>query len=299
MKLDIEIEEMAYVNVISVGETANELTEHLVDRKISGVEFMSINADSVEKDENILRSLEAASGIVVVMGTADSNFELNAMLEISKKAKLYGNLCIGVAIKRRHCKSLEYVNEPEEYVAELKKSMDTLIILPSEVAFELNPKDLERGRHLESLQKRLEEFLALLAMPVNQRFIFNIKHSDLEMVLKNKGIAYFETASASKISKAIKMIGSKLPENALDMSKYVLMGIRTPESIGLIDVAEAVDGLFDSKECCIYNVYMGCECMDQVAVSMFVTDFEESEEDNELINNRSSELEIPAFLKKK
>lgn len=293
MRLDVEIEETAYVNVISVGEAANELTKHLVEKNMPGVEFMSVDADSIAENAKLFRRLEAASGIVVVMGTAESDFELQAMSEISKEAKRLGNLSIGVAIKRGCCKNLEFDSGIEKGIAELKKRVDTLVIFPDEGTFRINPENSDRGSSIEILWKRVEELLALITMPVNPRFMFNVKHSDLKIVLEDKGIAYIGTASASKISDAIKMTISQLPEKAFDTADYVLMGINIPDSIGLNEVAESVGDLLDSKECSIYNVNMGCD-RDQITVSMIVTGLEDS---NELINDNSPKLETPNFLK--
>ncbi len=295
MRLDVEIEETAYVNVISVGEAANEITKHLVEKKVPGVEFISVDADRVAENKKLFRRFGAISGIVVVMGTADSDFELHIMSEISKEAKRLGNLSIGIAIKQECCKNLEFDNGTEKGVAELKKSVDTLVVFPDEGTFGINPENSYRGSSIGVLQKRVEEFLGLITMPVNPKFIFNVKHSDLKIVLEDKGFAYIETASASKISDAIKMTISQLPEKAFDTAEYVLMDIDIPESVGLIEVAESVGDLFNSKECSIYNMNMGCD-RDQITVSMLVTGFEDS---NELINYNLSELETPNFLKKK
>ena len=163
---DVELEEWVKIKVVGVGGGGSNAVDGMVDAKINGVDFISVNTDKqalcrskaeykVQIGEKLTKGLGAGADPEVGRKAAEeSKNEIIKLLEdsemvfitagmgggtgtgaapvIAQLAKEMGKLTVGVVTKPFTFEGRKRMKQAETGIEELKSKVDTLITIPND-----------------------------------------------------------------------------------------------------------------------------------------------------------------------
>ena len=161
-----EVEAFARIKVIGVGGSGKNATNHMINSKVKGVEFIAINTDAQdlhnslaskkihigknltrglgtgmnpelgkraaeETKEEIQEALKGADMVFIAYGAGGGTGSGGGPM-ISKVAKEMGILTVGVVTKPFFFEGIQRMKIAEQSLDELRKGVDALIIIPND-----------------------------------------------------------------------------------------------------------------------------------------------------------------------
>ncbi|MFV0519031.1 MAG: cell division protein FtsZ [Lachnospirales bacterium] len=229
------------IAIIGIGGAGNNAVNHMIDKGIDGVDFISMNTDNQDLlASKALRKLQlgiksseglGAGGLPEYGKKAaeESRQEIADLIQgyhlvfltagmgggtgtgatpiVAKIAKDMGILTMAIVTKPFIFEGSR-VEYADEGVDSLKENVDCLIVIPNDKILDLVEDDTT---DLEAL-KKTDEVLFLgvsgIASIINANGVINLDFKDLRNVLKDSGIAYMGIGQASgdkAIDKALKI----------------------------------------------------------------------------------------------
>ena len=283
----LEIEMMDNLNagaklrVVGVGGGGNNALNTMIEAGLKGVEFIAANTDlqALEKSKarvqlqvgkNLTRGLGAGADpevgrqaaledrdkIKELLGGSDMVFitaglgggtgtgGAPVMAEVAKEC---GALTVAIVTKPFDFEGRRRMQQADEGVVELKKVVDTLIVIPNTRLRSLAPKNAK----FTEMLKRADEVLLYAVRGISDLIIspglINLDFADVRTVMSEMGVALMGTGQASGDERALqaaqKAISNPLLEDiSIDGARGVLVNI-TASSDMTID--EAGDSLID------------------------------------------------------
>jgi cell division protein FtsZ len=243
--------------VIGVGGGGNNAVDHMIEAKITGVEFIAVNTDSQAltrsrapvkmqvgavltngrgsggnpetgrqaalEDVDLIR--ETLKGVEMVFVTAGfgGGTGTGAGPVIAEVAKSMGALTVAIITKPFNFEGKPRHDNAKAGIEELKKCVDTLIVVPNQKLLEVeminkNTTIVEAFRMADDILRQGVECISGL---ITMTGLINLDLNDVRRIMSGKGSALMGVGSASGEGRAIaaakKAISSPLLENS-DMS---------------------------------------------------------------------------------
>ena len=260
----------AKIKVFGVGGGGGNAVKHMIDQKIEGADFISINTDKQALDnnpspqklilgENItngmgagadpeigrLAALEDIERLKELIKGADMVFIASGMGGgtgtgaspiVAQVAKELGALTVAIVTKPFSLEGKRKMSLAQEGINQMVEEVDSLITIPNQKLLEV----LGKGCTMVDGFKAANDVLAGAVRGISDIIIkpgmINVDFADVKTVTSEKGIAMMGTGSASGPNRAMEAVeqamGSKLLEDIdLKDAKGILLNITAGENL--------------------------------------------------------------------
>jgi cell division protein FtsZ len=342
MKFEIEEErgQKARITVVGVGGAGGYAINNMITSNLHGVEFVAINTDmqaleislapvKVQIGANLTRGLGAGSNpeigrdaaledsaiIAEYLEGADMVFITAGMgggtgtgagPVIAGIAKELGAITVAVITKPFFYEGKVRYSNAEEGIKELKKNVDTLIVIPNDKIGLV----VERGTPLlksfavanDVLKQAVQGISDIILIPG----LINVDFADVKTIIQDKGRGVMgagtgrgETGAIDAAKKAI--LNPLLEESSIEGAKGILVNITGGMELAHNDVQDAVSYIYDSAHedvHLIFGAVIDPDIGDEVRVTVIATGFNDQKEKVDLPQIKKwSPLKQPVSLK--
>jgi cell division protein FtsZ len=279
-----EVEAFARIKVIGVGGSGKNATNHMINSKVKGVEFIAINTDAQdlhnseaskkihigknltkglgtgmnpelgkraaeETKEEIQEALKGADMIFIAYGAGGGTGSGAAPL-ISKIAKEMGVLTVAVVTKPFFFEGIQRVKIAEQSLDELRKGVDALIVIPNDRLLSTISRETTAKQAFamcdDILKQAVEGISDLITMPG----IINTDFADIRAVMADAGSALMGIGTAQGENRAIEAaklaISSPLLELSIAGAKGVLFSIAGGDDLTMFEIQDAAKLITES-----------------------------------------------------
>ncbi len=270
-----EAESSAKIIVIGVGGAGNNAVNRMVEETIGGVEFVGVNTDKqaltlckaptvLQIGEKITKGLGAGAQPEVGQKAAEESIEeVKQLMEgadmvfvtcgmgggtgtgaapvIANAAKEMGILTVGVVTKPFRFEAKTRMNNALAGIENLKKSVDTLIVIPNDKLLEIVDRRTTMPEALRKADEVLQQAVQGITDLINLPALINLDFADVQTVMTDKGIAHIGIGEARGDDKAMEAVqqavSSPLLETTIKGATHVIINISG--DISLMDANDA------------------------------------------------------------
>ncbi len=318
---DTNIDQFATIKVIGVGGGGNNAVNRMIEDGVQGVEFIAVNTDAQalnmskaevtmqiggtltrglgaganpeigrkaveESRQQISDALQGADMVFVTAGMGGGT-GTGAAPAIAHIARELGALTIGVVTRPFTFEGRKRAQNAAAGIEEMKKAVNTLIIIPNERLLEIVDKKtpmIEAFREADNvLRQGVQGISDLIAVPG----LINLDFADVKTIMSNKGTALMGIGVASGEDRAAeaakKAISSPLLETSINGAKGVLMNITGGMNLSLYEVQEAADivaAATDDQLNMIFGSVINENLNEEIMVTVIATGFDHDEEED-------------------
>ncbi|MGD9677902.1 MAG: cell division protein FtsZ [Vulcanibacillus sp.] len=348
LEFDLDTEQYAKIKVIGVGGGGSNAVNRMIEDGVKGVEFIAVNTDAqalhyslaeiksqigskitrglgaganpdigkkaAEESRKDLENYLKGADMVFVTAGMGGGTGTGAAPIIAEIAKSLGALTVGVVTRPFSFEGKKRAKQAELGIAELKKEVDTLIIIPNDRLLEIVEKNtpmIEAFKQADNiLRQGVQGISDLIAVPG----LINLDFADVKTIMTERGSALMGIGVASGENRAIdaakKAIFSPILEISITGAKGVLMNITGGSNLSLYEVNQAADivaSASDPEVNMIFGAVINDELKDEIIITVIATGFDHKREeirsvkdklDIKPFNSASHEnLDIPTFLR--
>ena len=270
-----EAESSAKIIVIGVGGAGNNAVNRMVEEAIGGVEFVGVNTDKqaltlckaptvLQIGEKITKGLGAGAQPEVGQKAAEESIEeVKKIIEgadmvfvtcgmgggtgtgaapvIAGAAKEMGILTVGVVTKPFRFEAKTRMNNALAGIENLKKAVDTLIVIPNDKLLEIVDRRTTMPEALRKADEVLQQAVQGITDLINVPGLINLDFADVKTVMSDKGIAHIGIGNATGDDKAIEAVKqavtSPLLETTIEGATHVIINVSGDMS--LVEADEA------------------------------------------------------------
>ena len=270
-----EAESSAQIIVIGVGGAGNNAVNRMVEEAIGGVEFVGVNTDKqaltlckaptvLQIGEKITKGLGAGAQPEVGQKAAEESIEeVKQLIEgadmvfvtcvwvgggclvpwsvIAAAAKEMGILTVGVVTKPFRFEAKTRMNNALAGLENLKKAVDTLIVIPNDKLLEIVDRRTTMPEALRKADEVLQQAVQGITDLINLPALINLDFADVQTVMTDKGIAHIGIGEARGDDKAMEAVqqavASPLLETTIKGATHVIINISG--DISLMDANDA------------------------------------------------------------
>ena len=270
-----EAESSAKIIVIGVGGAGNNAVNRMVEEAIGGGEFVGVNTDKqaltlckaptvLQIGEKITKGLGAGAQPEVGQKAAEESIEeVKQIIEgadmvfvtcgmgggtgtgaapvIAAAAKEMGILTVGVVTKPFRFEAKTRMNNALAGIENLKKAVDTLIVIPNDKLLEIVDRRTTMPEALRKADEVLQQAVQGITDLINLPALINLDFADVQTVMTDKGIAHIGIGEARGDDKAMEAVqqavASPLLETTIKGATHVIINISG--DISLMDANDA------------------------------------------------------------
>ena len=320
----------AKIIVIGVGGGGNNAVNRMIDEGIMGVEFVCVNTDKqhlsnckagncIQIGEKLTKGLGAGADPEVGKAAAEENREeltelvkgadmvfvtcgmgggtgTGAAPVIAGIAKEMGILTVGIVTKPFRFEARSRMNNATSGIDELKKNVDTLIVIPNDKLLEIVDRRTSMPDALKKADEVLQQGVQGITDLINVPGLINLDFADVQTVMKDKGIVHIGIGTGSGDDKCVEAvkeaISSPLLETTIEGASHVIINISG--DVGLQEANDAamyIEELTGENTNIIFGVMFPEAEDDSVKITVIATGLEDD-------GMHLTEEHTPAFLKK-
>ena len=315
---DIKKADSSQVNIkiIGIGGAGGNTINSMIDFGLSNVEFIVANSDlqalknskasnkiqigikttkglgcganpdlgrrAAEEDiEKIMEHLDHADIVFIVAGMGGGTGSGGTGV-VAKYLKERGILSIAVVTKPFLFEGKRRMLVAEHAIEDLKKEVDTLIIVPNEKLLSLVDRSVSMIDSFNMINELLIHSVKSISSIISQSGHINVDFADLCTIMKGMGLAMMGTGSASGENRASeaarRAISSPLLENMdIKSAKGILLNISGSANLSLHEISDAANVIYDLSDKnahIILGAVIDEDLRDEVIVSVVATGFQ-------------------------
>lgn len=343
----VDDDNRAKMRVIGIGGAGGNAVNRMIEADLQGVEFVAINSDlqdlelsaaprriqigqnitkglgagaspdvgrqAIEEDRDKVAELLAGSDMVFVTAGMGGGTGTGAAPVVAEIAREAGALTVGIVTKPFTMEGAPRMRNADNGIAEMKQSVDTLIIIPNQRLLVVSSKDTtlrEAFRMADDVLLQATRGISdLITIPGEVNLDFN----DVRTVMREGGDALMGTGAAVGENRAAdaaeKAINSPLLEEvSIKGAKGVLVNISAGSDLKLFEVNEAVSVITEAagnEANLIWGTVLDDSLGDELRVTVIATGFaikDGSRREAPLKvaqdKNRKLGREVPAFMRR-
>ncbi len=329
----------AKIKVVGVGGGGNNAVNRMIDAGVDSAEFVAVNTDKqalvvskapvrLQIGERLTSGLGAGGKPEIGQKSAEeSKASITEMLEgahlvfitagmgggtgtgaapvVAQIAKEMGILTIAVVTKPFAFESRVRAENAEKGIQELKKYVDTMVIIPNERLFQIVPKKtpiLEAFRYADDvLRQGIQGISDLIAKPG----LINLDFADVKTIMENKGLAHMGIGHGKGETKALdavkEAVASPLIETTIEGAKGLLLNVKGGMDLTQEDVSEVamlVQEVIDPSCTVIFGNSIDENMHDEIEVTIIATGFPTVEEKEKSAEAEEAKNFNPDFAEK-
>ena len=322
-----EAESSAKIIVIGVGGAGNNAVNRMVEEAIGGVEFVGVNTDKqaltlckaptvLQIGEKITKGLGAGAQPEVGQKAAEESIEeVKKIIEgadmvfvtcgmgggtgtgaapvIAGAAKEMGILTVGVVTKPFRFEAKTRMNNALAGIENLKKAVDTLIVIPNDKLLEIVDRRTTMPEALRKADEVLQQAVQGITDLINLPALINLDFADVQTVMTDKGIAHIGIGEARGDDKAMEAVqqavSSPLLETTIKGATHVIINISG--DISLLDANDAasyVQELTGEEANIIFGAMYDDSVADYARITVIATGLTDNNLQNTPFGNRAS-----------
>ena len=343
---ELETDQLAKIKVVGVGGGGGNAVNRMIESGVKGVEFIVANTDlQVLKSSKLTNGLGAGAKPEIGKEAAlESKAEIEAALEgadmvfitcgmgggtgtgaapvIADIAQQLGALTVGIVTKPFSFEGKKRMNNALSGLEELKKHVDTLIIVPNDRLREIIDKTtplLESFREVDNVLRRGVQSISDLIAVAG---LINLDFADVKAVMEKRGNALIGigigVGENRATEAALQAVSSPLLETSIDGATDAIINVTGGSNLTLFEVEEAAETIRKSANTDINTIFgavINENLNDEIIVTVIATGFEDEEEEpsyqsydkrNETrtesrvsVDDDDDETNIPSFLRKR
>ena len=322
-----DAEAAAHILVIGVGGAGNNAVNRMIDEKIDGVEFIGVNTDrqalqfckaekhlqigekltkglgagakpeigeqaAQESAEEISKSLDGADMVFVTCGMGGGT-GTGAAPVVAKLAKDKGILTVGVVTKPFRFEAKTRMNNALAGIENLKKAVDTLIVIPNDKLLEIVDRRTTMPEALRKADEVLQQAVQGITDLINLPALINLDFADVQTVMTDKGIAHIGIGEARGDDKAMEAVqqavSSPLLETTIKGATHVIINISGDISLmDANDAASYVQELTGEDANIIFGAMYDDSVADYARITVIATGLTDNNLQNTPFGNRAS-----------
>jgi cell division protein FtsZ len=299
----------AKLRVVGIGGGGNNALNTMIEQGLKGVEFIAANTDlqalerskarvQLQVGKNLTRGLGAGadpevgrqaaledrdkigellsgSDMVFITAGMGGGTGTGGAPVVAEVAKEQGALTVGVVTKPFDFEGRKRMSQADDGVEEMKRVVDTLIVIPNTRLRSLAPKN---ARFTDMLKKADEVLLyavkGISDLIIHPGFI-NLDFADVRTVMSEMGVALMGTGQASGDDRAMqaahKAINNQLLEDiSIEGARGVLVNITASNDMSIDEVSEATDFIQEAAHDDA-NIFFGTVVDDAMGEDLRVT----------------------------
>ncbi len=279
-----DIEAFARIKVLGLGGSGKNAVNHMINSKVKGVDFITINTDSQELHNslakkkihigrNLTRGLgtgmnpdlgrraaeenrdeiqEAIKGADMVFVTCGEGGGTGTGISptVARIAKELGCLTVAVVTKPFFFEGRQRSRLAEAGLEELRKEVDAIIIIPNDRLLAAIDKTTTVKNAFAMCDDILRQAVQGISDLITTPGLMNIDFADIRTVMENSGSALMGIGSATGENRAIDAaraaINSPLLEVSITGAKGVLFSIAGGEDLTMFEIQDAAKVITES-----------------------------------------------------
>jgi len=306
----------ALIKVVGVGGGGNNAVDRMVDDGIVNIEFISANTDNkalmksnasirIQLGEKLTRGLGAGgkpetgrraaeetrdilansidgADLLFITAGMGGGTGTGAAPIIASIAREMGILTVGVVTKPFAFEGGPRMRNALAGIAELRKSVDTLVIIPNERLLSIVGDDVSLVDAFRRADDVLRQGVLGISGVILDDGLVNLDFADVKTIMQDQGIAHMGIGRASgknKIENAIKeAINSPLLETSIRGAQGVIISFTGDASMGLKDINTAsnfVRNEVDPEANVMFGATIDESFKDEVMVTVVATGLNE------------------------
>lgn len=322
-----EAESSAKIIVIGVGGAGNNAVNRMVEETIGGVEFVGVNTDKqaltlckaptvLQIGEKITKGLGAGAQPEVGQKAAEESIEevkqlmdgadmvfvtcgmgggtgTGAAPVIAAAAKEMGILTVGVVTKPFRFEAKTRMNNALAGIENLKKAVDTLIVIPNDKLLEIVDRRTTMPEALRKADEVLQQAVQGITDLINLPALINLDFADVQTVMTDKGIAHIGIGEARGDDKAMEAVqqavSSPLLETTIKGATHVIINISGDISLmDANDAASYVQELTGEDANIIFGAMYDDSVADYARITVIATGLTDAAKTNNTFGGRSN-----------
>ncbi len=309
----------AKITVIGVGGAGNNAVNRMIEAGITSADYISVNTDAQilacnkaqkkiqigaqrtkglgagaepeigreaaeESKEELAKYIEGTDLLFITAGMGGGT-GTGAAPVIAKIAKDKKILTVAVVTKPFEFEGKRRMDNAIKGIDNLKKYVDTIVIIPNEKIREVVPKNATMTDSLRVADEVLKQGIRGIADLIVTPALINLDFADVRTTLKDRGLAHMGVGVAkgeNRIIDAVRLaVNSPLLETTIEGATGVILNIVGGPDLTLDEVTKAaglIHGVVDYSANIIFGACVDENVQDEVEVTVIATGFPSGEE---------------------
>lgn len=247
----------------------------------------TIGAKSAEESEADITDIIEGSDMIFITAGMGGGTGTGAAPIVAKISKSLGILTVAVVTKPFTLEGNSKIKKADAGIEQLKKYVDTLIVIPNDRIFDISEKGTTLVQAFETANTILKNGVNGITDIVETPGIINVDFADIRTIMVDKGIGHMGIGMASGEGRALKAaeeaIHSPLLETTVEGADWVLISISaTKESFTIDEYKEILEYVQENVNSENAEIIAGTaevsELGDEIRVAVIATGFKEGEE---------------------
>lgn len=350
----LEIDQIAKIKVIGVGGGGGNAVNRMIESGIKGVDFIVANTDlqvlnaskaplkiqigaeltggrgagskpdigreaALESRSEIEAALEGADMVFVTCGMGGGTGTGAAPI-VASIAQELGALTVGIVTKPFSFEGKKRMDQAIVGLDELKKHVDTLIVIPNDRLREIIDKSTPLLASFKEVDNVLMRGVQSISDLIAVAGLINLDFADVKSVMEKRGNALIGIgigAGENRATEAAKQaVSSPLLETSISGATDAIINVTGGENLTLFEVEEAAEVIRTSANTDINTIFgavINENLNDEIIVTVIATGFEDSDKPkvvasaNKETNNVNvvtdddddDDSDLPPFLRKR
>lgn len=313
----LEMDQLAKIKVIGVGGAGNNAVNRMIESGVKAVEFIVANTDmqvlnsskapiklqlgdkltdglgaganptvgkeaAIESKDQLKSVLEGADMVFITCGMGGGT-GTGASPVIAEIAQELGALTVAIVTKPFSFEGKKRMTQALEGLEELKKNVDTLIVIPNDRLGDIIDKStpmLEAFREVDNvLRTGVQSISDLIAVTG----LVNLDFADVKVIMQKSGNALIGigigTGEGRAIEAAKQAVSSPLLETDITGATDAIINVTGGSNLGLFEVktaAEVVRAAANTDINTIFGAVINENLKDEVIVTVIATGFDKN-----------------------
>lgn len=283
-KIEPKVETFARIKVIGVGGSGKNAINHMIDSRLSGVEFIATNTDTQdlhhsrakkkihigknltkglgtgmntvlgqraaeETKEELLEALKGADMVFITCGMGGGTGTGGSPV-IAKTAKELGALTVAVVTKPFFFEGAQRMRLANLGLENLRKEVDALIVIPNDKLLTNVEKHTTAKDAFKMCDEILHEAVEGISDLITTPGIINVDFADIRAIMENAGSALMGVGKASGENRAVEAARAAINSPLLDVSingaKGVLFAVAGGDDLTMTEIQDAAKVITES-----------------------------------------------------
>jgi len=348
--LGLEIDQLAKIKVVGVGGGGNNAVNRMIESGVKGVDFIVANTDlqvlnnskapvkiqigveltnglgaggkpqvgkeSALESRNELEAALAGADMVFVTCGMGGGTGTGAAPVVADIAQSMGALTVGIVTKPFSFEGKKRMENALEGLDELRKHVDTLIVIPNDKLREIIDKStplLESFKEVDNVLRRSVQSISDLIAVAG---LINLDFADVKAVMEKKGDAVIGIGMGIGEGRAAEAarqaVSSPLLEISISGATDAIINVTGGANLTLFEVEEAAEVIRSSANTDINTIFgavINENLTDEIIVTVIATGFEDNKKPQHvareekkleiLDDEEDDESDVPSFIRRR
>ena len=304
----------AVIKVMGIGGGGCNAINSMIESNVSSAEFIAVNTDNQalllskaekciqigeiltkglgagsdpnigeaaaeESKDQIAEALKGADLLFIAAGMGGGT-GTGAASVIARIARELGILTVAVVTKPFSFEGRVRNENANKGVANLKKYVDTLVIIPNDKLLQFLPGNVGMVDAFKVADDMLKQGIVGIVDLIATPSLINLDFADVNTVMRNQGLAHMGVGRAKGENRVIESVrqavSSPLLETTIEGAKSVILNVTGGKDLMLGEVNEAavlIQGIIDERANIIFGATIDERMVDEVKITVIATGF--------------------------